>query len=53
MNGGTLFVVSTPIGNLGDISQRAIDILKAVDLVAAEDTRMTRRLWARYGISTK
>jgi 16S rRNA (cytidine1402-2'-O)-methyltransferase len=50
---GTLYVVATPIGNLGDMTQRAIDTLRTVPLVAAEDTRMTRRLWARFGIDTK
>jgi 16S rRNA (cytidine1402-2'-O)-methyltransferase len=51
--GGTLYVVATPIGNLGDISARALEVLRSVPLVAAEDTRMTRRLWARYGIETR
>jgi 16S rRNA (cytidine1402-2'-O)-methyltransferase len=49
---GTLFVVATPIGNLGDISARAIETLGAVAVVAAEDTRVTRKLWSRYGIET-
>ncbi len=49
---GTLFVVATPIGNLGDMSERAVATLRAVAVVAAEDTRVTRRLWARFGIGT-
>ena len=51
--GGTLYVVATPIGNLGDVTLRALEVLKAVPLVAAEDTRITRRLFARYEISTR
>jgi 16S rRNA (cytidine1402-2'-O)-methyltransferase len=49
---GRLFIVATPIGNLGDVTIRAIETLKAVPLVAAEDTRLTRRLFARYEITT-
>lgn len=51
--GGTLYVVATPIGNLGDVTHRAIEVLGAVPLIAAEDTRITRRLLDRYGIATR
>jgi 16S rRNA (cytidine1402-2'-O)-methyltransferase len=49
----TLYLVATPIGNLGDISQRAIEVLAAVDLIAAEDTRHSQRLLNHLGIRTK
>jgi len=49
---GTLFVVATPIGNLGDFSPRAREVLSEVQLVAAEDTRHTRQLLQSFGIET-
>jgi 16S rRNA (cytidine1402-2'-O)-methyltransferase len=50
---GTLFVVSTPIGNLGDITRRAVEVLQAAHVVAAEDTRRTRALLSHLGIGHK
>lgn len=50
---GTLFVVATPIGNLSDASARALEVLRAADLIACEDTRTTRTLLAHYGITTR
>ena len=46
-----LYIVGTPIGNLSDISFRAIDTLRSVDFVFAEDTRHTKKLFSRYEIS--
>ena len=50
---GKLYVVATPIGNLADVSFRAIETLKQVDLIAAEDTRHVKFLLNHYGISNK
>ncbi len=53
MGAGKLYVVATPIGNLGDISARALSVLAQADLVAAEDTRTTQHLLAHHGIDAK
>lgn len=50
---GTLYIVATPIGNLGDVTLRALEILRDVPLIAAEDTRHTRRLLDRHGVATR
>lgn len=49
---GTLYIIPTPIGNLGDLSARALETLKQVDKVAAEDTRTARKLFTHFGIDT-
>jgi len=50
---GTIYIVATPIGNLGDISQRALETLRYVDIIFAEDTRNSRKLLSHYGIKNK
>jgi len=50
---GTLYIVATPIGNLTDISQRALDVLTQVDIIACEDTRHTQKLLSAYSIKNK
>lgn len=50
---GTLFVVATPIGNLDDITQRALSVLSSVDIIAAEDTRHTNKLLSHFSIKAK
>jgi 16S rRNA (cytidine1402-2'-O)-methyltransferase len=52
MPDGRLVVCATPIGNLGDVTLRVLEALKGADVVEAEDTRVTRKLFARYGIAT-
>jgi len=50
---GTLYIVATPIGNLGDMTSRAVETLRSVDLIAAEDTRHSARLLQHFGVQTR
>jgi 16S rRNA (cytidine1402-2'-O)-methyltransferase len=53
VSGGVLHVVATPVGNLADVTLRALEVLRAVPLIACEDTRITARLLARHGITAR
>ena len=53
MNKGKLFLVATPIGNLNEISKRALDVLNMADVIACEDTRNTLKLLSHFDIHTK
>ena len=50
---GSLYVVATPLGNLRDLTLRALDVLATADVIAAEDTRVTATLLRHYGIATR
>ena len=53
MEKGKLFIISTPIGNMDDITYRAVKTLKEVDIIAVEDTRRTKKLLSHYDIHNK
>ena len=52
MPAGTLFIVATPIGNLGDLTPRALETLRGVAAICAEDTRRSGQLLSHFGVST-
>ena len=53
MESGKLYIIPTPIGNLEDITYRAVDYLKQADIILVEDTRVSAKLFAKYGIKPR